>query len=204
MSAEHSTARLAIGTVVVAVVLVAAAATRHLAEPMLMEREQRQAMQLINRLNPSTYDNLPYKDMLQLSAPAWFAIPQKIQVYRLRQGGHPTGVVLPSISAPGYNGPIRIAVSIDASGQVRSVSVLEHRETLGIGDAVTQKDWLAGLRQRSLENTVAGRWRLQSHGGDFDELSGATTSAHTVLTLVRDCLRLYAEQGEAWFGEPRP
>lgn len=199
-----SASRLTIGIVVVVTVLAVAAAMRHLAEPMLTEREQRQVMQLIDRLNPAAYDNLPYKDVLQLPSPSWFAVPQEIQVYRLRQGNRPTGVVLPSISAPGYNGPIRIAVSIDISGQVRSVSVLEHRETLGIGDVITRGDWLASLRRRSLENTGVGRWRLRSHGGDFDQLSGATTSAHTVLALVRDCLRLYAEQGGTWFAELRP
>ena len=196
------TSRWVIGTVVVFAVLTVAATARYLAGPALREREQRQVMQLVARLNPPAYDNQPYKDVLQIDAPSWFVLPQQIEVYRLWQGDQPAGAVLPSVRVPGYSGIIRVAVSIDASGRIRGVRVLEHRETPGIGDAVTRTDWLADLRGRSWDSTNVGRWRVRPHGGDFDQLSGATTSAHAVLTLVRDCLRLYTEQGEAWFASP--
>ena len=188
-----------IGTIAILAVLGIAAAARYGAGPALEERARREAMSLVERLAPPDYDNRPYADVLVVSAPPWFHHPQEIEVFRLRRGGHPAGVVLRSVSAPGYSGPIRIAVSIDSGGQVRGVRVLEHRETPGIGAGVAREDWLAGLRQRSLRDTAAGRWRVRPHGGDFEQLSGATTSAHAVLALVRDCLRLYAEQGESWF-----
>ena len=194
--------RRLIGLGVILLVLGAVVVLRHCADPALQEREQQQRLQLITQLQLPAYDNQPHTDILQITPPSWFVSTQTVVVHRLRAAGQAAGVVLFAVSAQGYSGPIRIAISIDAVGRVRDVRVLEHQETPGIGDAVARPDWLAGFRQRSLHDPAADRWQLRSRGGAFDQLTGATTSAHALIQLVHACLRLYAEQGDDWFAGP--
>jgi len=54
-----------------------------------------------------------------------------------------------------------------------------------------KSDWILGFTDRSLANTAIDAWAVQSDGGDFDQLSGATISPRGVINAVKNALDYY-------------
>ena len=72
----------------------------------------------------------------------------------------------------GYGGELRIAVALDAQGDVRGVRVLEHAETPGFADILAaESDWLASFRS-----------------GHVDAVTGATVTSAAVTRAVQQAV----------------
>ncbi len=96
------------------------------------------------------------------------------------------------VTRAGYNGDITIALAIEEGGSIIGLKVLSHLETVGFGDVITQSDpsWTESLVNLSLESHDPSRWRLRTHGGDVDGVTGATVTASAVVAAVYTALNL--------------
>ncbi len=88
-------------------------------------------------------------------------------------------VRLQPLTARGYGGPIKLILASDSEGRITGVSVLEHRETPGLGDLID--------RQRS-------RWIEQFQGlsreaFSIDTVTGATITTRAVINAVRENMK---------------
>ena len=104
-------------------------------------------------------------------------------------------------AAGGYNGPIDLWLATTPDLRVIAVSVIDHDETPGLGDAIESPDWLAqftghyittstktaSTKTASAKNEGTAdqaSWRLTQAGGDFDGITGATITARAVVRAI--------------------
>jgi len=165
----------------------------------IASNRQQLALRVIKEVLPVKYDNDLFNDRMEISDKTYFT--DKVMVYRARYHGVPTGVAFMPVIAKGYKGRIELAVGLSPEGIITGVRVTKQQETEGQGDRIDQhkSDWILGFDGRSLSNTAAGNWAVQSDGGDFDQLSGATISPRGVINAVKKTLDFYAVNKERVF-----
>ena len=153
---------------------------------------QHLALRVINDVLPIDYDNDLFNDVITINDKTYFS--DTVSVYRARYHGAPVGIVFMPVIGRGYKGRIELAVGLSQDGVITGVRVTKHQETEGQGDRIDQRksDWILGFDGRSLSNTPAGDWAVQSDGGNFDQLSGATISPRGVINAVKKTLDYYA------------
>ncbi len=88
-------------------------------------------------------------------------------------------------AARGYGGPIRYLASFTGDGRLRTVRIIAHSETPGLGDQIEsdRSDWLmqfTGLRPAADDPG----WALSADGGRFDALTGATITARAMVDAL--------------------
>lgn len=158
--------------------------------------EQLTLLRKLNTILPATrYDNALLKDIIQLPPDTLLSTTENSTAYRARKQGKPVAIVLPAIAPNGYNGPIHLLVGIYYDGTLAGVSVVKHRETPGLGDAVetSRSDWILGFTGKSLTVPDKKQWKVKRDGGDFDQFTGATITPRAVVQAVHSAL-LYFEK----------
>ena len=150
---------------------------------------------------PLEYDNDLPADRISFNLPTYFGTQAAADVFRARQGTKPVGLIFSPVRARGYNGMMELAVGIRYDGTLAGVRVLAHRETPGLGDQVHQDNttWLLGFNDRSLDNTPKDAWAVAKDGGDFDHLSGATSSQRAIILAVEFTLNQYRANRDTLF-----
>ncbi len=139
------------------------------------------------------HNNELYDDFIEVSEPGYFGNADTVTVFRARMDDQPVGVVLMPVTAKGYSGRIQLLIGIAFDGALLAVRVLKHHETEGLGDRIDQNksDWINRFSGISLDNTPLEDWSVESDGGDFDQLSGATITSRGVINAVRKSLEYY-------------
>jgi H+/Na+-translocating ferredoxin:NAD+ oxidoreductase subunit G len=87
---------------------------------------------------------------------------------------------------------------------VTGVRILEHRETPGLGDRISQdnSDWVYQFDGHSLGDPPLPEWRLKRDGGAFDQLTGASVTPRAVLKAVRETLDYFGAHRDELFSAP--
>lgn len=164
---------------------------------------------LVKKLNTiipaDSYDNDLLLDTITIRPNSMLGTSETSLAYRARKNSNNVAVVFSSIAPNGYNGPIHLLVGVKANGNLSGVRVVKHRETPGLGDAVTitHSDWLLGFDDKSLTNPDKKGWKVKRDGGEFDQFTGATITPRAVVKAVHNAL-LYFEQNEKMlFSQPK-
>ncbi len=153
-------------------------------------------------LLPEQFNNVPTKDVIQLSDSALGSSePQK--VYRARYEGEPTGAVITTHAPDGYNGDITLLVGFTYSGTIRAVRVLSHRETPGLGDDIEalRSDWVHDFANLDPQSMTQPDWNVKKFGGQFDQFTGATITPQAVVRAVMRTALWYKESRNLIFAK---
>jgi electron transport complex protein RnfG len=160
----------------------------------IAEQERRVVLEQLGQIiSPDRYDNRLQEDLIVVEDESYFPRGQSVTVYRARQDGEPTALVMKLAAVNGYNGMIRLLVGINADGSLSGVRVASHKETPGLGDAIEieRSDWVLGFNQRSLQDPSIPGWAVKRDGGKFDQFTGATITPRAVVEAVRMALEYY-------------
>ena len=88
-------------------------------------------------------------------------------------------IALEASSTKGYGGTIRVMFGFDEGGRLYNYTVLDHRETPGLGDKI--KD----VFKTSVTNRPATTvWRVKKDGGKIDAITAATVSSRAMLDAI--------------------
>jgi len=144
----------------------------------------------------NSFNNDLLEDAFWLQATKELGLEEPSEAFVASQNGQATHFILPVIAPEGYSGPIKLIVSIDTSGLVKGVRVIEHKETPGLGDKIDTKksDWILGFNGKSLNNTSSDAWNVKKDGGEFDQLTGATITPRAIVRSVYQSLLYFREQ----------
>lgn len=158
------------------------------------ERERHAQAALVALLPPNSFDNLPRQEAITIE-PGTYGSP--MLVYPARMGDELTALIADVTTPAGYSGDIRLLVAVDPAGVVIGVSVLEHRETPGLGDLIERRksDWIEQFSGRSLDDPPDEGWAASRRGGEFDTLTSATITTQAVVRAVRRSLEALAAEG---------
>ena len=147
-------------------------------------------LKMVREVMHLEYDNDLLTDAKEIIDEAFFSTNAPVNVYRARSGGTLVGLVFMPVRAKGYSGYIDLAIGLTNEGIITGVRVNKHQETEGFGSRIHQdnSNWIQGFEQRSLHNTPQKDWAVQSDGGNFDQISGATISPRGVINAVKKTL----------------
>lgn len=80
-------------------------------------------------------------------------------------------------AAPGYGGPLRIAVGVDLEGNIIGISIVEHKETLAYFQRVIRRKIPSSLVGKKFSDPLIP-------GDDVDTVSGATSTVNAITKSV--------------------
>jgi electron transport complex protein RnfG len=105
------------------------------------------------------------------------------------------GTAVESFTNLGFSGKIRIMVGFNPDGSIFDISVLEHKETPGLGDKIEKKKSLDKKTGLSWSNQFKGKYPSQNElkvtkdGGEIDAITASTISSRAFCDAVN---RAYA------------
>lgn len=160
--------------------------------------EEKALLQIVPR---QRHDNVMLDDTLPVTVTSGLGLREARQIYRARQNGQVTSVIVPVTATDGYSGDIDLIVGINRDGSVAGVRTLNHRETPGLGDKVDLKksDWILGFTGRSLRDPTPDGWAVKKDGGEFDQFTGATITPRAVVAAVQRTLEYASARRETLF-----
>ena len=159
----------------------------------------------LNNIIPAdAYSNDLLLDTIILKPNRLLGTKENSLAYRARKDDKDIAIVLSSIAPNGYNGPIHMLVGIYNNGQLAGVRVIKHRETPGLGDAVSvsHSNWILGFNNKSLSNPDSNRWKVKRDGGDFDQFTGATITPRAVVKAIHNTLLYFQQNQTMLFNKP--
>lgn len=111
-------------------------------------------------------------------------------VYTVKENGVLIGYCVEA-AGKGFGGDIQLMVGYDVEQKIKSVEIIGHSETPGVGDKVKNPDYLAGY---------AGKEGELSLNTDVDKIAGASVSSRGVMAGVNaatEALQAFLAQGGA-------
>jgi len=111
-----------------------------------------------------------------------------IELYPAKKDGELTGVAISSSSKKGYNGLVKIMVGFDAEGKILKVSVLEQKETPGLGTRMEENKFIS---QFSDIDPATFNLHVKKDGGDVDAITAATISSRAFCEAAREAFDAY-------------
>jgi len=114
------------------------------------------------------FDNNPVGEVKEVSS---VSSKDSIEIYPALKNGAPVGAAVIGYSDKGFSGLIRIMVGFNADGTIKNISVLEQKETPGLGTKMKDEKFLQQFRTR---NPSEFKLKVTKDGGEVDALTGAT------------------------------
>lgn len=104
------------------------------------------------------------------------------------------GAAVESLSKKGFGGEIKIMVGFDKEGNIINYSVLEQKETPGLGTKMV--DWFktsVGNQDIRGKNPAKNNLTVKKDGGEVDAITAATISSRAFLDAIRNAYVAYAK-----------
>ncbi len=108
------------------------------------------------------------------------------------------GAAVESFSNNGFSGEIKIMVGFDTDGNIVDYSVLEQKETPGLGTKMA--DWFKtdkGGQNIKGKNPAVNNLKVTKEGGEVDAITAATISSRAFLEAVQNAYAAYANNPDA-------
>lgn len=145
----------------------------------------------LNKINSAiaavmpTFDNIPSEDKTVQTIDG-----QQVNVYPAKVGDSIQGYAIETFSKNGFGGQILLMVGILSSGDISSVSVIEHKETPGLGDKIeaTKSDF--GL-QFNGKNPSTFDLKVKKDGGDVDAITASTITSRAYVDAVSRAYKIF-------------
>ncbi len=140
------------------------------------------------------FDNSPTDEMYQLTSKEGYAL----QVFPCKKGDELLGVAISTKTDKGFSGEIKIMVGLKPDGTILNYSVLEHKETPGLGSKMN--DWFRGeIASHSIINRdpSSAKMIVSKDGGDIDAITAATISSRAFLDAIMIAYNTYKENADA-------
>lgn len=122
-----------------------------------------------------------------------------IKVFPAKDGNKEVGYAIETFTTSGFSGLIRLMVGVKPDGTIINYSVLEHKETPGLGSKM--QEWFttkADIRgMNSKQNNIA----VTKDGGEIDAITAATISSRAFLDAInRGITTQQANAADAYTG----
>ncbi|MGK7396702.1 MAG: RnfABCDGE type electron transport complex subunit G [Candidatus Cyclobacteriaceae bacterium M3_2C_046] len=136
------------------------------------------------------FDNNPIDDMYKIPIDEG---TDSLEAYPAKMNGTEVGTAIRSYSKNGFSGMVWLMVGFSQDGEINNISVLEHKETPGLGtkmDDPAFKDQFKGIDP--LESNI----KVKKDGGEVDAITAATISSRAFSQAVEKAAKAYAERSK--------
>jgi electron transport complex protein RnfG len=140
---------------------------------------------------PKTFDHL--------AEPIEIQGADKMVVYKAYDAKNEfIGAAIESSSNNGFSGKITVMVVFDKDGNIVNYSVLEQKETPGLGTKMV--DWFkTNKANQSIigKNPASTNLTVSKDGGDIDAITASTISSRAFLSTVRNAYEAFQKNNES-------
>lgn len=136
------------------------------------------------------YDNNPVDEMYKIAVAG---STDSLEVYPAKKGDKIMASAIRSFSPKGYGGNVWLMVGLLPNGNIQNISVLEHKETPGLGTKMNNtefKNLFIG------QNPSTFNLKVSKDGGDVDALAGATITSRAFGDAVQLAFDSYMKGGQ--------
>ena len=108
------------------------------------------------------------------------------------------GAAVSSSSRNGFSGEVKIMVGFDTEGNIVNYSVLEQKETPGLGTKMV--DWFKtekGQQNIVGKNPAVNNLKVTKDGGEVDAITASTISSRAFLEAVQDAYAVFTNNPAA-------
>jgi len=128
-------------------------------------------------------------------------MPEPFYVYQAYTGDKYAGAAVQTYSKNGFSGEIKVMVGFDVEGNIINYSVLEQKETPGLGTKMV--DWFKtekGNQDIRGLNGAKNNIAVKKSGGEVDAITAATISSNAFLEAVRYAYSAYSQNYDGLTG----
>ena len=120
----------------------------------------------------------------------------KLEVYPAKAEGEMKGFAVRSYTSKGYSGEFWIMVGFTPEGKINGITVLQQKETPGLGTKMTEKPFKSQFEGLDPSNADI---RVSKDGGQIDAITAATISSRAYCGATRrayKAFKAYKKQSE--------
>jgi Na+-translocating ferredoxin:NAD+ oxidoreductase subunit G len=117
-----------------------------------------------------------------------------VLIYKGYQDNSWVGTAIESSSKNGFSGDIKLMVGFDATGAIYNYSVLEQKETPGLGTKIV--DWFRTSKNNQSiigKHIAKGLLKLSKDGGEIDAITASTISSRAFLEAVNEAYSVLSQ-----------
>jgi len=130
------------------------------------------------------HENHPDQDIIEVDLRSG----EKKMVYLGYSENKLNGLAFEIRNKEGYGGEIVAMLGMDPDGAIYGVEIVRHGETPGLGAKITNPEFRAQFKGKSLANT---NFMLKKDGGDLDQVTGATISPRAIVKGIKEGLEFF-------------
>lgn len=136
------------------------------------------------------YDTIPGDEVYKMGVDG-----DTLVFYPAKKDGELVGTAISTFTNKGFGGNIKLMVGLLPDGTINNISVLEHKETPGLGDKMTKKksEWSI---QFNGKNPADFKLIVKKDGGDVDAITASTISSRAFCDAVDRAYKAYMEGGK--------
>jgi len=136
------------------------------------------------------FDNEPGKESYKMGVDG-----DTLEFFPAKNDGELVGTAVSTFTNKGFSGNIKIMVGFLPDGTIHNISVLEHKETPGLGDKMqkSKSDWSV---QFNGENPADFKLKVTKDGGDVDAITASTITSRAFCDAVERAYNAYMEGGK--------
>lgn len=143
----------------------------------------------IQKVVPS-FDNDPSGEMYKLATDG-----DTLRLYPARKGGKLVGTAIETFTDKGFSGRFTLMVGLLPDGAIKSVEVLAHKETPGLGDKMDKKKSNFSIQFEG-KNPKTFKMMVKKDGGDVDAITASTITSRAFTDAVNRAYNAYMKGGK--------
>ena len=123
------------------------------------------------------FTNNPFEDMYRLTTPEG----DSLEVYPAKKDSVIVGYAVNTYTNKGFSGYIGLMAGFKPDGTIVNITVLEHKETPGLGTKMTEPKFKDQFMEK---NPADFRLKVKKDGGPVDAITAATISSRAFCDAV--------------------
>ena len=124
------------------------------------------------------FNNNPYEEMLRLPTNEG----DSLEVYPAKMDNAIVGYAITTYTKQGFSGDISLMAGFNADGSICNITVLEHKETPGLGSKMNEPRFKDQFKNINPAKTVV---KVKKDGGQIDGITAATISSRAFCDAVQ-------------------
>ena len=136
------------------------------------------------------FDNEPGTEVYKMKVDG-----DTLEFFPAKKNGELVGTAVSTFTNNGFSGNFKIMVGFLPDGTIHNISVLEHKETPGLGDKMqkNKSDWSV---QFNGKKPADFKLKVTKDGGDVDAITASTISSRAFCDAVERAYKAYMEGGQ--------
>lgn len=143
----------------------------------------------IQKVVPS-FDNDPSGEMYKIATDG-----DTLRLYPARKDGKLVGTAIETFTNKGFSGHFTLMVGLLPDGTIKSVEVLAHKETPGLGDKMDKKKSNFSIQFEG-KNPKTFKMMVKKDGGDVDAITASTITSRAFTDAVNRAYNAYMKGGK--------